>query len=455
MVSTGIKHQESCYLCLVQQQFSKHIRLKQLFTSRDRLVLAISGGADSVVLAHLLKAAGFGFSLAHCNFKLRGSDSDADEFFCRQLAQQLNVEIDLHCPDAAGFAKSSGQSLQMAARQLRYDWFRQVLQRRQADYLLTAHNAGDVVETLFINLLRGTGINGLKGIPEKNGNIIRPLLPFTKAEILEFAAAQSISYREDKSNAEPKYERNFLRLKVIPLIKEWQPSLEKILLSNIAHFKEEAEMVQELLAAKAENLVSHQKGVTRIRKAGLGEERFGRSLMHYLLDPFGFNSAQAEDVFKNISGKGLAGKLIFSSTHTLTIDRNYLLIKENTAEPFAAIAIPHLEALEDLKLLRLNKNQRFERPGQGELLLDPARLVFPLLLRAKARGDKFKPFGMRGFKLLSDFFKDQKLNNFEKENCKLLVNGNGDIIWVLGYRSDERYRVSEQATGLIKLSLID
>lgn len=436
--------------------FKKHLELKQLFKPADELILAISGGADSVVLAHLLKQGGFRFSLAHCNFKLRGKDSDADEAFCRQLSKTLGVNIEVQHLDAARLSKTEGLSLQMAARQLRYTWFEQLVKEKKADYLLTAHNASDVVETLFINLLRGTGINGLKGIPEKSGTTVRPLLSFTKSQILAFAKAQKMVYREDKSNSEPKYERNFLRLKVIPLLQEWHPSLEQVVLNNIRNFKEEAELLKDILDEKAEGIIKQDKNWTRLDKTLLRAEKHGHLLLHKLLGPFGFNSSQVEDVYKNILGKGLVGKLVVSSTHTLTIDRKYLLIKENTPfKKLGTISISSLKELENLKHLKLTRIRSFKKTSGTELLLEPAKLIFPLSLRGKAKGDKFKPFGMRGFKLVSDFLKDQKLNNFEKESCKLLVNGNGEIIWVLGYRSDERYRVSEKAHDLIKLSLIE
>lgn len=445
---------ESSYLCLVLASFKKQLRVNQWLQPGHRLLLAISGGADSVVLAHLLRKSGLQFSLAHGNFNLRGRDSQADEAFCRKLATQLGVKIFVTQLDAADFSKKNKVSIQMAARQLRYAWFEELMNAQELDYLLTAHHADDVVETLIINLLRGTGVKGLKGIPEKTGRTVRPLLNFTKTEILKYAAAEGIPYRTDKSNLEPKYERNFIRLKVMPLLKELHPALDRVMLNNVRNFREEAELVQEGLAKRAKKIQEHKKGFVYLDKVRLVKDPYCRSLLHYLLSPCGFNASQLEDVEENIRRKGLVGKIIKTATHILTIDRRHLVIKENTGSGFTPIAIKNIKELGKVDFLGLTRLRSFKMPAAHELVVQHSRLIFPLSIRSIARGDRFKPFGMKGFKLLSDFLKDQKLNNFDKETCKLLVNGNGDIIWVLGYRSDERYKVDITGKDLIKLSLL-
>ncbi|MEI8136339.1 MAG: tRNA lysidine(34) synthetase TilS, partial [Bacteroidota bacterium] len=223
-------------------------------------MLAISGGIDSVVLAHLLKKGGYKFSLAHCNFKLRGKDSDADEAFCKSLGNDLEVNFYTQTFDTKAYCKKNKVSIQMAARELRYAWFNELVKKEKIDYVVTAHHANDVVETMLINLCRGTGINGLKGIPEKTEKIVRPLLNFTKDEIAKFAKNQKIKHRIDKSNLEAKYERNFLRLGVIPKLKELHPNIEQTFLNNVAIFKEEAEIVQDFLKEKSKLLITENAG---------------------------------------------------------------------------------------------------------------------------------------------------------------------------------------------------
>ncbi len=425
-----------------------------MFEPGQHVLLAISGGPDSVALVHLLKNCRISFALAHCNFKLRGKDSDADEAFCKQLAKQQGLEIYTKQFDTKEFAQRQKMSIQLAARQLRYDWFYELLEKEWMNSLVTAHHASDVTETVLINLLRGTGIKGLKGIPEKTDWIIRPLLPFTKEEILQYLKANNINYRLDKSNAEDKYERNFLRLKVIPLLKELQPNLDQVMLNNIANFKEEAAMVKKSLEKASKRILRKKKEQLILDKAALAKEKHIRSILHQNLGPLGFNATQLENIETNIRKKGLVGKMIYSPTHALTIDRNELVIKANLSQPAEQIVLHTLSEIADVPYLKLHPLKKFSPPAQNELVVDASTFIFPLTLRGKQKGDRFKPFGMKGFKLLSDFLKDQKLNNFEKESCKLLVNGNGEIIWVLGYRSDERYRVTAESRDLIKLSFI-
>ena len=434
--------------------FQKHMRERHLFDPGARYLLAISGGSDSVVLAHLLQASKLDFALAHCNFHLRGKDSEEDEFFCKALAKELGLVIHTRSFDMPGLVKKTGQSIQMAARQLRYDWFQTLLVEEKFSGLVTAHHADDAIETVFINLLRGTGIKGMKGIPEKTDHLVRPLLPFTKTQLLDYAKANGILYRTDTSNQETKYERNFLRLKVIPLLKKVQPELEQVMLSNLANFKEEAGLLEELVDEKLKSILEYKAGLTYLDKNGLQKEPYRRTILHTALSPLGFNTSQIESLDRHIERQGLVGKVLQSSSHTLTIDRQQLVIRENKGEVFSPLEVNSLKHLSKVPFLGMSRLVQFATPKAGELVVDSSRLIFPLIIRSKGRGDRFKPFGMQSFKLISDFLKDQKLNSFEKEKCKLLVNGNNEIIWVLGYRSDERYRVKTHSADLITLKLI-
>lgn len=437
------------------KKFESYLQKNHLFTKNDRLLLALSGGADSVVLAYLLKEGGYNFSIAHANFKLRGKESEQDEKFCSQLAKKLAVPFYTKSFDVESYQLVNQSSVQVSARNLRYEWFNELLKKSKSNFILTAHHANDVIETMFINLLRGTGINGLKGIPLKNGLIIRPLLHLEKEEILAFAKEKGIKYRTDKSNLEDKYKRNFIRLNIIPGLKELNPKLEQTFINNSNHFREEASIVKDYLEGKASEYLIQTHDSLFINKKKLKQEKYIKSLLHYIINGYGFNVSQENSILKNILSESTSGKYFFSSTHQLFIDRNDLVIKPIKKTNFAELHIDSLKELKNTGFLKYSLVKQFKIPQKNELYLNVSQLIFPLCVRTKQTGDKFKPFGMSGFKLLSDFVKSEKLSLNQKENCKLLVNGNGEIIWVIGYRSDERYKVSKTETDFIKLTWCD
>jgi tRNA(Ile)-lysidine synthase len=442
------------YLCYVLKDFEEHISRNGLFTKKDKLLLAVSGGIDSVVLAHLLTKAGFDLTLAHCNFQLRGKDSADDEKFCKQLAKKLGLKIFTKTFDINAYCRTHKTNTQIAARKLRYQWFHELVKDHKLDYVLTAHHANDVIETIFINLLRGTGINGIKGIPEKKGKIVRPLLNFKREAIETFAEENKIKFRLDKSNLEDKYERNFIRLNIIPELKKINPRLEETFIRNSVHFRQEAGIVNEFMVTKEQELITQTPGLVFINKKKLAAEKYNASILHYLVCGYGFNETQERNILKNILSGAVAGKMFLSATHQLTVDRNDLVIKEVPKDKFNAFKIKSLPELKKHGVFELSKAGKFTVPKKNELLVHENKLIFPLTVRTKQTGDKFRPFGMKGFKLVSDFLKDEKLNAFEKENCKLLVNGNGDIIWIAGYRSDDRYKVNKTDNNLLKLTLV-
>lgn len=437
------------------KEFESNITKSGLFSKKQKLLLAISGGIDSVVLAHLLKKGGYQFALAHCNFKLRGKESDADEKFCLELAKKLSVKLYRTEFNTQDYCEEHKTNVQLAARKLRYDWFYELLKEHSFHYLLTAHHANDVVETFFINLLRGTGIKGLKGIPEKNGKVIRPLLNLKREELEAYAKKENIIYRTDKSNFEERYERNFIRLSVIPTLKTIQPALEDVFLKNIKHLKQEADIVTDFLELKAAEIVTQTHDFVFINKKKLKQEKYAESILHHLIGGYGFNETQENNILKNIQTNALTGKIFHSATHHLSIDRDDLVIK-TVSSPAPVTEI--FDSLKDLKKhpsFKLTELKKFAIPKPNELLIRSEKLIFPLYLRNKKTGDKFKPFGMKGFKLLSDFLKDKKLHSFEKEKCRILQNGNGEIIWVIGFRSDERYKVTSKDSPILKLTFID
>jgi len=437
----------------MRQIFEEHITKNRLFSKKNRLLLAISGGVDSVVLAHLLKAGGYNITLAHCNFNLRGRDSQLDEKFCTKLASGLQVSIRTAHLDVQAHRRQHPASVQMAARELRYTWFAELMKKESFDYLLTAHHAGDQAETFFINLLRGTGIKGLKGMSTKTGHLVRPLLPFSKKVIAEYAEKENIGYRTDKSNEEDKYARNFIRHQVIPQLKKIDADFEAHLSRNMNHLKEEWEIVNEYLTARSRLLVKTGKEITTISKSVAGE-KYAISLLNFILSPYGFNSTQQADILKNLQSNAVSGANFNSPGYKLTIDRTTMVVMKGNQIYQDELLIHTLKELDQPGFIKVSHPKKFTMPARSELYLHPARIIFPLTIRHRKTGDKLKPFGMKNFKLVSDLLKEQKLNTFEKDQCRLLVNGNGDIIWVMGYRSDERYRVDPAGKDFIKISLL-
>ncbi|HQQ94469.1 MAG TPA: tRNA lysidine(34) synthetase TilS [Bacteroidia bacterium] len=433
-------------------RFTHHVHESGLFHKGQRLLLAMSGGVDSVVLAHLLKRGDFDFEIAHCNFQLRGHESLKDEKFCRKLAADLNTPVHIRKFDTKAFSLKHKLSLQLAARELRYNWFEDLLNTKGFDVLLTAHHANDSFETQLINLVRGTGLKGLRGIPQQNGRIVRPLLIFTRDDIERYAKAEKIPYREDLSNREEKYDRNFIRLRVIPLLKELNPSLEQGAIANSKRFSEEYELLHQHLESIKTMLQSEAKGLIRIQRKGLQDCVSKATVLNYLLSPFGFNGSQQKDILEAALAQGSVGKHFRSDSHLLSVDRKELVIKEHESTQTPDLNISSLGELSGLAGIQVKRIQKAKSGPPTEIALNINQLVFPLCVRPARTGDKFKPFGMKGFKLLSDYMKEQKLNHFEKQDLRLLVNGNEEIIWVLGFRNDERYRVHEGDTNLVQLS---
>lgn len=432
-------------------QFEKHLAKSRLLAESKSMLLALSGGVDSIVLMHLLHRLGYHFSLAHCNFELRGNDSDADEEFCRQTAARLNLPFYTKRFATRAFCQATGLSVQMAARQLRYEWFNELAGSHGFDLLLTAHHGDDAVETLFINLFRGTGIKGLRGIPERQGWVVRPLLPFSRSAILDYAIAEQLSWREDQSNADTYYERNYIRNRLLPALTEVYPGLRQTLSNNIDHFREEAAIVDDYLAARAKLIVSQQDDGVCIGRDLLEAEPHLRPLLHYILRPFGFNSAQVADLAAVLRSDAPSGKVFFCRGHELSVGRKQLVLRSQPLATEPELRFHSLEDWEHRPGFSYSALAHFALPSPNELLVNSERLIFPLTLRPVARGDRFRPYGMKGFRLLSDYLKDQKLDRFQKQRCRVLVNGNGEIMWVVGYRSDDRYKVEPKDTGLIKL----
>lgn len=440
------------------KQFEVNILKNDLFNKTDKLLIAFSGGVDSVVLCDLLTKADYHFDLAHCNFQLRGTEANDDTSFCETYAKLIHAKCHTIYFNTKNYAVENKLSIQMAARELRYKWFKELISEHGYTYLLTAHHANDNAETLFVNLTRGTGIKGLQGIPEKQNNTIRPLLFATKEMIKNYAKKHNIQFREDSSNQEVKYKRNFIRHQIIPELKKLNPILEETLNTSIHYFKQSSQIVTQFCKSKFKDICEENNERLKINISLLLSEPQKETLLFEWLHPKGFKANQIEQLIIVLSDKNNVGKFFESSTHQLAVDRTYLIVKKKTNEinttEFKINSISDTTHL-PIKLVLEEIKQTSFTNNKNELFISVTDHFFPLTLRKWKTGDKFQPFGMNGFKKLSDYFKDQKLSKFDKEAVWILES-NQQIICIVGYRMDNRFKVTNESNQILKLtSFID
>lgn len=421
------------------------IRQNGLFLPSERVLLAVSGGRDSVLMAHFFHQAGFSFGIAHCNFMLRDDEADADELFTQKLARSLNVPFHSIRFHTSGYAAEKGISIQMAARELRYNWLEDLRSHENYAFIATAHHQNDAMETTILNLVRGTGIAGLHGIAAKRGNIIRPLLFLTREEVDDLVRAENISYRDDHSNFSAKYARNKIRLEVIPKLKELNPNLEGTFETNSKRFAELEILLKEKVAEVSAEVLTEKNGRFYIETIKLENLRPLHTLLFEVLKPFSFSEAVVSDLIWSLNGQ--PGLKFESPTHQLVIDRQQLIISPKD-EPVTAPVI--VSANEKQVVWQGHKicisgpdpNNQDLQKAPYVAQVDAERLQFPLVLRSWHQGDSFRPLGLQGKKKVSDFFIGQKLPVTEKAKIPILFNGNGDIIWIVGMRLDDRYKVT-------------
>ncbi|MBK9283894.1 MAG: tRNA lysidine(34) synthetase TilS [Sphingobacteriaceae bacterium] len=437
----------------MEQAVFQYIKAQKLFKEKDEILLALSGGVDSVVLVKILSQK-YKVTVAHCNFMLRGKESDADETFCKGMASKLGVQFLSKKLNAAAYATKNGLSIQMAARELRYNWFKEILQKKKLDYLVTAHHHDDNIETFFLNLFKGSGTKGLKGMQSLESTSIKPLLPFTKDQIINYAKINKLKFREDSSNTKTLYERNFIRLELVPLIQKKFPMFEEVMKKNFRNLREEHTIINSVLDKATEKHVFIKKDVVYVALSFFKKCKYKNSFLNYLLTPYQFNSTQIDQIIACLTSKSSVGKKFLSKEFVLTVEREFLTIVNHKIKK-ENLMLKDLKEIQHVKFLEFSFVKKFEKVLKNELIIHKNDLVFPLTIRTRKTGDKFKPFGMKGFKLLSDFFKDEKVSNAQRDKVKLLVNNNGDIIWVMGLRSDERYRVNSKEKDLIKLKYLE
>ena len=437
------------------KQFEVNISKNTLFSKTDKLLVAFSGGIDSVVLADLLHKAGYNIQLAHCNFQLRGEEAKEDTSFCENFAQSIHAPFHLIYFDTKAYAAEHKLSIQMAARELRYNWFKTLKAEHGFNYILTAHHANDNIETLFVNLIRGTGIKGLQGIPEKQNDVVRPLLFATKDEIREYATKQQLQYREDSSNQEVKYKRNFIRHQIIPELKKLNPALEETFVSSIQFFKQSSEIVTEFAQLKFKSICKEENNQLFIDINLLLQEAQKETLLFEWLYRKNFKTSQIQQLTEVLIADKQVGKQFSSSTHQLVVDRKHVIVKalekEYTEKAFVIKSISDTAHLPIKLHFEETTNRAFSK-DKNEITIAYSEHLFPLTLRKWKQGDKFKPLGMAGFKKLSDFFKDQKLSLFEKE-ATWILESKEHIVWIVGHRVDDRCKVNEETKKTIKISI--
>ena len=427
-------------------QFQLYINRYNLIAEGEKVILALSGGIDSMVLADLLLKTKVEFVAAHCNFHLRSEESDGDEQFVYKFAERHGIQCFVKHFDTEQYAAEQGISIEMAARDLRYAWFEQLRQQLGYDKIAVAHHADDQSETFFINLLRGAGLRGLKGMQPQNGVVIRPLLWASREQIRRYAAENHIVWREDHTNAESVYLRNRIRNQLLPVFDELHPEARQGLYKSLEHLASENELYRELLNEKLLQIVKQEGDIQKLPYSAFRIHHSAFQILFEWLRQFNFNTDQCHFIHEAME-LGI-GNRYCSPTHQLVIGRDDLQLSEikEDANDIIQIEIGKEEVFSPIHLCFSNfeRTDDFVIDKSSEVAqLDFDKLRFPLTLRHWQHGDRFHPLGMKGSKLLSDFFVDQKFTEWQKQNVWLLVSADGDILWVVGHRIDDRFKVTD------------
>ncbi len=439
-------------------QFIQHVNADGFLKKTDKLLIAVSGGVDSVVLCDLCFHAGFNFEIAHCNFQLRGLDSEADEQFVIELASKYNVKHHVMKFDTEKFAADNKQNIQLSARNLRYKWFNDILSNDTSiTNILTAHHADDNLETILMNFFKGTGINGLKGIQSNHagigGKIVRPLLFANKSELVDYAISNNCQWREDVSNESDKYTRNFFRNQIIPLIENVIPEVKANVQNNIKRFNEISIIYDNAISNIKLKLLERKGNEMHIPVLKLLKLDAFETILFEIIKPYNFSSSQLKDAVNLLHAD--SGKYVISSSHRILKNRNWLIISPNETQDESVFIIES-----DTKMVHFGSNKvSIENTSSTQFsndstiaLLDLKNVQFPLMLRKWKQGDYFYPLGMLKKKKLSRFFIDLKLSIFEKENT-WVVESNKKIIWVVGKRIDNRFKITDATESVLKLTL--
>ena len=444
---------EKQFLSKVKTYIAQH----NVVRATGHYLVALSGGADSVALLLTMQDMGFHIEAAHCNFHLRGEESDRDEQFCKNLCERRGVSLHLAHFDTRGYAALHHVSIEMAARSLRYAYFQNLCKDLSLDGICVAHHRDDSVETLLINLIRGTGINGLTGIAPRNGHVLRPLLDVSREDILEYLSLQQQDYVTDSTNLVPDVVRNKIRLQVLPLLRTINPSVSDSIATTATHLAEANKM---LIATLSDSRLTQtdSKGITAISKEELLSKASPEFVLHALLSPYHFQGTSILEILNSIDA---VGKRWQSSTHQVVIDRNHILVKAlEKGKQSCALKIPETGKYscaegQHIKVESHAKTPDF-CPSRKPMVatLDADKVEFPLTLRRTIPGDRFRPFGMKGSKLVSDFLTDIKCNAFEKEEQLVVEDASQRIVWLIGRRTADDFRIDDSTNQILQIEYI-
>lgn len=437
----------------VSEQFNQYIKENGLVDQGDRVLLAVSGGRDSMLMLWLFHELGYAIEIAHCNFKLRGEASEEDENLVRKFASDFTIPIHVKSFDTEAYAMEHKVSIQMAARELRYAWFEELRVSRACACIAVAQHKNDHVETVLWNLVRGTGLRGLSGIKKKRDRIIRPLLFLDANTVAGLVKQYNIPYRDDMSNFSTKYSRNKIRLDVVPEFEKMNPDFIGVMEDNIQRFQESVAVLDDFVTELRSDLFkSKEDDYWLIEKESIQNRKIG--LIYLLFEPFGFSKSTLQSMMNSINGE--PGRIFESEGYTLLCDRTQLILRKKILQ-FEEVFIPDVaKAVVPWASVFLESsigNDCSIDRNSAVAKLDWELLVFPLKVRAWEEGDVFRPLGMKGKKKISDLFIQLKVNLFDKKTIPIVVNGNGDIIWVAGFQIDDRYKITQKTKKVLKLVL--
>jgi tRNA(Ile)-lysidine synthase len=433
-----------------------YIKENQLFSPDDRILVGVSGGVDSIVLLDLLYKAGYSVAIAHCNFKLRSEDSDADEALVDKLALKYNKPIFKTSFNTLEYARGNGISIEMAARELRYRWFETIRSENGYHWICVAHHRDDQIETFFLHLSRGTGLTGLTGMSPVNDKVVRPLLFASRKEIEQYSRDNQLEFREDLSNSNLEYQRNKIRHQILPLMEELNPSFREGLIHTITNLQDSLKIESHEIENAWDNVAEQRGEDFYLSIDRLKELDPLPSYLYHFLKKFQFNS----DVVKEIAAslESGSGKKFFSHTYRLVRDRDFLIVREIGTEDQSVYYLDEtcreLNSPVRMKISIMEKKYKFEIPDSLRIgCIDLEKIQFPLMIRRWKQGDSFRPLGMKGEKKLSDLFIDLKMSLPDKESAWILANGD-EIVWVIGRRLDDRYKVTPKTKNIFRMELL-
>ncbi len=434
-------------------QLLNYISEQKLFRSGQRALLAVSGGIDSMAMVQLFLQTNFDFAIAHCNFQLRGKESDEDQLFVERVAAKNSIVCYTKHFDTEKYSKSSGISIQMAARDLRRAWFEEILNSKGFDVIATAHHLNDSMETMIFNIAKGTGISGLKGILPKKERYVRPLMFASREMIFSYAQANNIAWREDRSNSSIKYHRNLIRLKVLPELKKINPNLEETFSKSIKKIQASERIYRKVIENHRQKLIEKTNEGFRIEKEKLESIEEVEIVLYEILHEFGFNFFQIKDILLGVNRQ--SGKSFYSQDHQLVIDRQYLfiskLIESGIDEVFVDPDSLHLDLYKNrMTFKKIDPAEVKYSEDKNNVFFDFDSLEFPLKIRKWKHGDQFQPLGMKHKKKLSDFMIDEKIPLNLKNQVLVLISGE-NLVWVIGHRIDDRYKITKQTRMAYKI----